>query len=96
MVAIAHTANASARANTTAPTPPAGTAAGTNGKGANQSSRNPARIANAHAIGGRTTTFAVSAVLAMAGPVNSPGIPHCDLCYWLKNVAEMFLRDFFL
>src|SRR5258705_1800990 len=35
-----------------------------------QLSASPASTASAHAIGGRTMTFAVSAVSAMAGPVN--------------------------
>ena len=70
MVAIAQATSASARANTIAPSQPAGDAAGTNGKGMSQLSASPASTASAHAIGGRTMTFAVSAVSAMAGPVN--------------------------
>src|SRR6516165_3754890 len=70
MVEIAHATSASARANTIVPSQPAGTAAGTNGKGMSQLSASPASTASAHAIGGWTMTFAVSAVSAMAGPVN--------------------------
>ena len=69
MVAIAQAASASARANTIAPSQPADTAAGKSGKGISQLSASPASTASAHAIGGRTMTFAVSAVSAMAGPV---------------------------
>src|SRR5712671_2126201 len=68
MVEIAHATRASARANTIAPSQPADTAAGKNGKGMSQLSASPASTASAHAIGGRTMTFAVSAVSAMAGP----------------------------
>src|SRR5215475_1364993 len=70
MVKIAHANSATARANTIAPSQPADTAAGKNGKGISQLSASPASTAIAHAIGGRTMTFAVSAVSAMAGPVN--------------------------
>src|SRR5215471_10558854 len=70
MVEIAHATSASARANTIVPSQPLGTAAGKNGKGMSQLSASPASTASAHAIGGRTMTFAVSAVSAMAGPVN--------------------------
>ncbi len=70
MVTIAQATSASAIANTAPPTQPVGTAAGKNGKGMSQLSASPASTASAHAIGGRTMTFAVSAVLAMAGPVN--------------------------
>src|SRR6267378_5103352 len=70
MVVIAHATSASARENTIAPSQPAETTAGMNGKGMSQLSASPASTASAHAIGGRTTTFAVSAVSAMAGPVN--------------------------
>src|SRR5262249_35077263 len=51
-----------------APSQRAGTAAGTNRKGASQVSTSPASTAAAHAIGGRIMTFAVSVVSAMAGP----------------------------
>src|SRR5215831_9519006 len=67
MVAIAQTTSASARANTIAPSHPAGTAAGTNGKGMSQLNASPATTATAHAIGGRIMTFAVSVVSAIAG-----------------------------
>src|SRR5262249_14749642 len=67
MVAIAHAKSASARANTIAPSHPAGAVAGTNGKGSSQLSASPASTATAHAIGGRILTFAVSVVSAMAG-----------------------------
>src|SRR5436189_5938418 len=69
MVVIAHTTSASARENTIAPSQPVETTAGMNGKGMSQLSASPASTASTHAIGGRTTTFAVSAVSAMAGPV---------------------------
>src|SRR5262245_41394126 len=67
MVAIAQATSASARANSIAPSQPAGTAAGTNGKGRSQLSASPATSATAHAIGGRIMTFAVSVVSAIAG-----------------------------
>jgi len=66
-VAIDHTKSASARANTIAPSQPAGTTAGTNGKGMSQLSASAATTATAHAIGGRIMTFAVSVVSAIAG-----------------------------
>ena len=69
MVKIAHANSASARTNTVAPSRPGETAADKNGKGMSQLSASPASTASAHAIGGRTMTFAVSAVSAMAGPV---------------------------
>src|SRR6266446_4444007 len=65
MVEISHTTSASAKTNTIAPSQPAGIAADKNGKGMIQLSANPASTASAHAIGGRTMTFAVSAVSAM-------------------------------
>src|SRR5215216_595229 len=68
MVVIAHATSASARTNTIAPSQPAETTAGKNGKGMSQLSASPASTASAHAIGGRTMTSAVSAVSAMAGP----------------------------
>jgi hypothetical protein len=52
MVAIAQATSASARANTIAPSQPAGDAAGTNGKGMSQLSASPASTAPAHATGG--------------------------------------------
>src|SRR5262245_30057169 len=58
MVAIAQANSASARANTIAPSQPAGIAAGMNGKGMSQLSASPASTATAHAIGGRIMTFA--------------------------------------
>src|SRR6516164_4423254 len=70
MVEIAHATSASARANTIVPSQPVGTAAGKNGNGMSHLSASPASTASVHAIGGRTMTFAVSAVSAMAGPVN--------------------------
>jgi hypothetical protein len=70
MVVIAHATSTSARTNTIAPSQPAETTAGKNGKGMSQLSASPASTASAHAIGGRTMTFAVSAVSAMARPVN--------------------------
>src|SRR5689334_17867492 len=66
MVAIAATNSASASANTIAPIQAAGSAAGTNRRGTNQSSAKPASTATSHAIGGRTMTFAVSVASAMA------------------------------
>src|SRR5215470_4964871 len=65
MVAIAQANSASARANTVAPSHPAGTAAGTNGKGRSQLSASPANTATVHAIGGRILTFAVSVVASV-------------------------------
>src|SRR5262249_36314265 len=70
MVEIAHATTTSARANTIVPSPPVATAAGKKGNGMSHWSASPAGTASAHAIGGRTMTFAVSAVSAMAGPVN--------------------------
>src|SRR5215467_11626198 len=68
IVTMAQANSASARTNTIAPSQPAGTAAGTNGKGRSQLSASPASTATAHAIGGRIMTFAVSSVAsAMAG-----------------------------
>src|SRR5215467_8581954 len=69
-VVIAQAKSASARANFTAPSQRAGTAAGTNGKGRSQLSASPPSTATAHAIGGRTMTFAVSVVSVMAGLLN--------------------------
>src|SRR3954471_13037541 len=68
MVTIAQANNASATTNTAPPSQPAGTAAGTNGKGISQSSAKAAMTASAHASGGRMTTCAVAAVSLMAGP----------------------------
>src|SRR5215510_4889734 len=65
-VAIAQANSASAKANTIAPSQPAGTAAGTNGKGTSQLSASPASTATTHASGGRIMTLAVSVVSAMA------------------------------
>ena len=62
MVEIAHATSASARANTIVPSQPVGTAAGKNDNGMSHLSASPASTASAHAIGGRTMTFAVSAV----------------------------------
>src|SRR5262245_60661416 len=70
IVEIAHATSASARANTIMPSQPVGTVAGKNGKSMSQLSASPGSTASAHAIGGRTMTFAVSAVSAMTGPVN--------------------------
>src|SRR5215831_2592939 len=67
IVTMAQARSASARANAIAPSQPAGTTAGTNGKGMSQLSASPASTATAHAIGGRIMTFAVSVVSAMAG-----------------------------
>jgi hypothetical protein len=67
MVKIAHPKSASARAKTIAPSQAARNAAGKNRRGMSQSSASPASTASAHAIGGRTMTFAVSAVSAMVG-----------------------------
>src|SRR6516164_6728265 len=71
MVTIAQATSANARANTIAPSPPAGTAAGMNGKGISQLSPDPTSTATAHAIGGRIMTFAVSVASAMAGTIES-------------------------
>src|SRR5260370_39210489 len=86
MVAIAQARSASARANTIAPTQPAGATAGTNGKGVSRLSASPASTETAHAIGGRIITFALSVGLGMAGLghfkpsfESDPGIPgHCQ------------------
>jgi hypothetical protein len=57
-------------ANTAPPTQPAGAAAGMNGKGVSHCKASAASTASAHAIGGRMTTLAVSAVSLMARLVN--------------------------
>src|SRR3954453_8035916 len=72
MVAIAQANSATATTSTAPPSQPAGTAAGTNGKGMSQSSANAAMTASAHASGGRMTTCAVAAVSLMAGPPRVP------------------------
>src|SRR5215510_7339371 len=73
IVAIAQANSASASTKTIAPSQAAGTTAGMNGKGISQLSRSPASTATTHMIGGRTLTFAVSAVSAMAGvPKSAP------------------------
>lgn len=56
MVAIAQATSTSARASTVAPSQPAGSIPGTNGKGMSQLSASPANAASAHAIGGRMMT----------------------------------------
>jgi hypothetical protein len=56
MVVIAQANSASAKTNTAPPSQPAGTAAGTNGKGTSQLSANPAITASAHTSGGRMMT----------------------------------------
>jgi probable HAF family extracellular repeat protein len=66
IVTIAQASSATARANTIAPSQPAGSVAGTNGKDTSHSSASPTSTATAHAIGGRTMTFAVSVASAMA------------------------------
>src|SRR5215471_4468018 len=71
IVTIAQAKSASASANTIAPSQPAGTVAGTNGKGISQLSASPANTATAHAIGGLIMTFAVSVVSAMARTIES-------------------------
>src|SRR5215471_12357662 len=65
IVTMAQANSASARANTVAPSQPAGTAAGTNGRGRSQLSASPASTATVHAIGGRILTFAVSVVASV-------------------------------
>src|SRR5207344_990324 len=72
MVAIAQANSASATTTTAPPSQPAGTAAGTNGKGISQSSAKAAMTASAHASGGRMTTCAVAAVSLM-GASSCPG-----------------------
>src|SRR6516165_9652696 len=79
MVTIAQANSASARANTSAPNPPAGTAAGTNGKGKSQLSASPASTATAHAIGGRIMTFAVSV---------ESDLTRCSICCHCRIVTE--------
>src|SRR6516162_11357947 len=71
MVTVAQRTSASARANTIAPRPPAGTAAGMNRKGKRQLRASPTSTATPHAIGGRIMTFAVSVASAMAGTIQS-------------------------
>src|SRR5262245_36682591 len=75
MVTIAQANSASAAANTTPPAQPADTADGMNGSGMSQLSASPITTASAHAIGGRTTTWAVSGVAVMA---NSWTLAHAD------------------
>src|SRR3981189_3467545 len=70
MVPMAQAASASAKANTRAPSQPAGRSAGSNGKGASQSRASPAMTASAQASGGRMMTCAVAAVSFMAEPVS--------------------------
>src|SRR5271168_4479205 len=60
MVTMAQIASAKATANTPPPTQIRGTDAGTNRNGYSQSAPIPARIAIAHAIGGRTIAFDLS------------------------------------
>src|SRR6516165_3301389 len=74
IVTMAQANSANARTNTIAPSQPAGTVAGTNGKGMSQLSASPASTATAHAIGGRIMTFAVSVVSTMAGTIESCAI----------------------
>src|SRR6516165_4972323 len=74
IVTIAQAKSASARANTVAPSQPAGTVAGKNGEGRSQLSASPPSTATAHAIGGRIMTFAVSVVSTMAGTIESCAI----------------------
>src|SRR5258705_10350614 len=69
MEKIAHATSARAKANTIAPSQPADTEAGKNGKGISQLRASPASTASAHAIGGRTMTPAVTAAAPMGGPV---------------------------
>src|SRR5262249_12610886 len=68
IVTMAQANSASARTNTIAPSQPAGRSAGRNGKATSQLSASPAMTASPHAIGGRITTLAVSAVSSMARP----------------------------
>jgi hypothetical protein len=56
MVAIAQATSTSARANTVAPSQPAGSITGTNGKGMSQLNASPVNTASAHVIGGRMMT----------------------------------------
>src|SRR5882672_6413445 len=71
MVAIAQANSASASTNTIPPIQPAGTDAGMNGNDTTHCRVSPTSTASAHAIGGRTMTWAVSAVSRMAGPVKT-------------------------
>src|SRR6266567_3011856 len=67
IVMMAQATSASARANTIAPSQPAGRSAGRNGKGTSQLSASPAMTASPHASGGRIMTRAASALSSMAG-----------------------------
>src|SRR5262245_29450421 len=66
---MAQANSASAIANTSAPSQPAGSPAGRKGKGRSQLSASPAMTAIPHASGGRIMTCAVSVVSSMAGPI---------------------------
>src|SRR5262249_42887095 len=72
IVTIAQVKSASARANTVAPSQPAGTVAGTNGKGRSQLSASPPSTATAHAIGGRIMTFRLFGGSELLAAVPSP------------------------
>src|SRR5215831_7454820 len=93
MVEIAHATSASARANTIMPSQPVGTVAGKNGKGMSQLSASPPSTASAHAIGGRTMTFAVSAVSAMAGTVNLRSF-RCGQLHPGRLAPKMYRADY--
>src|SRR5215470_10492847 len=102
MVTIAQANSANARANTIAPRPPAGTAAGMNGKGMSQLSASPPSTATAHAIGGRIMTFAVSVASAMAGIESLACLAdlkttrRCSIsgsCYFLCHLNIRWLSD---
>jgi hypothetical protein len=56
IVTIAQATSASAKANTIAPSQPAGRSTGRNGRGTSQLSGSPAMTASAHASGGRIMT----------------------------------------
>src|SRR5215467_15834354 len=93
MVTIAQANSANARANTISPRPPAGTAAGMNGKGMSQLSASPPSTATAHAIGGRIMTFALSAVSAMAGTVNLRSF-RCGQLHPGRLAPKMYRADY--
>src|SRR6516162_4210212 len=92
IVTMAQANSASARTNTIAPSQPAGTGAGTNGKGRSQLTARPANTATAHAIGGRIMTFAVSVASAMAGIESCASLTDLKTtrCYLAVGVISIF------
>src|SRR5262245_28910527 len=72
MVMIAQAASTSATRKTSEPGQTGGRTFVMKGRGITPSSRMPAMMASAHAIGGRMMTFAVSVELVMGGVYPSP------------------------